>query len=57
MSLADEVRGMVPVVKLIAPDGRYVLFAGDWNEELSLSTVDHFDRRLGMISPFRSIDR
>jgi len=55
---ADEEVGMVPVTKLIASDGRSVIHYGnDQGEVLSESMVDYFDRRLGVISPFRSIPR
>jgi hypothetical protein len=55
---ADEVIGMVPVTKLVAANGRHVIHAGaDQNEQLSLVTVEYFDRRLQVISPFRSVPR
>lgn len=52
---ADENIGMVPVVKLVGPDGRSVIHGGsNQNEKLSALTIDYFDRRLGVQSPFRS---
>lgn len=51
--------GMVPVTKLISPDGtRYVIHSGnDQDEELSPLIIDYFDRRLGVLSPFASVLR
>lgn len=56
---ADNEIGMVPVIKLVSPDGsKWVIHAGnDQNEELSAFTIDRFDRRLGIVSPFKSIPR
>lgn len=55
---ADEEIGMVPVVKLVAPSGKYVIHGGDeQNESLSLLTIEYFDRRLGLLSPFKSVPR
>ena len=55
---ADPDRGMVPVIKLIAPSGRSVVHpGGDQGEILTPSIVDFYDRRLQMLSPFRSIPR
>ena len=56
---ADPEIGMVPVTKLISSDGnRHVIHgAADQSEELSPLTIDYFDRRLGMVSPFRSVLR
>ena len=51
---ADENRGMVPVIKLVSPDGNnYVIHGGDNQREiLSSHILDYFDRRLGVKSPF-----
>lgn len=56
---ADDVIGMVPVIKLVSPDGeKWVIHVGDdQNELLSTLTIDYFDRRLGVLSPFRSVPR
>jgi hypothetical protein len=56
---ADEVVGMVPITKLISPDGsKYVIYSsGDQSEILSSHTIEYFDRRLGVVSPFRSVPR
>ena len=56
---ADTARGMVPVVKLISPDGRrHVIHPGnDQSEELSPYMVEYFDRRPQLISPFKSVPR
>jgi hypothetical protein len=55
---ADEVIGMVPVLKLVAPGGRYVIHGDtDENEVLSSLTIEYFDRRLLVLSPFRSTPR
>jgi hypothetical protein len=56
---ADESIGMVPVIKLVSPDGsKYVIHPDDNQaEQLSTLMVDYFDRRLGVLSPFRSIPR
>jgi len=55
---ADEVRGMVPVTKLVAPNGRHVIYSGnDQNEELSSYIVERFDSRLQVASPFPSVKR
>jgi hypothetical protein len=52
---ADSSRGMVPVTKLISPDGLYVIHPGNnQSEVLSRFTIEYFDRRLQMISPFAS---
>jgi hypothetical protein len=53
---ADEIIGMVPVTKLISPVGKHVIHhGGDQSEELSALMIDYYDRRLQMISPFRSL--
>jgi len=56
---ADPDVGMVPVTKLISPDGRHhVIHPGnDRGEELSPYIVEYFDRRLQLVSPFRSVPR
>lgn len=55
---ADPERGMVPVVKMIAPNGRWVVHpGGDQGEVLAASIVDFYDRRLQMLSPFQSVPR
>jgi hypothetical protein len=56
---ADPEIGMVPVTKLISPDGtRHVIHpSGDQAEELSTYTIEYFDRRLGVLSPFRGVPR
>jgi len=55
---ADQQRGMVPVTKLIGPDGRHVIVPGnDQSEVLSTYYVEYLDRRLGVLSPFRSVPR
>ena len=52
---ADEKIGMVPIIKLIAPDGAYVIHGGNNEfEVLSPLIISYFDRRLGLESPFRS---
>jgi hypothetical protein len=54
---ADDRRGMVPVTKLIAPNGRHVIHPGnDQNEILSQHIVERFDWRLRVQSPFREKD-
>lgn len=54
----DEIVGMTPVIKLVAPSGRYVIHSGDNQlETLSPLTVEYFDRRLQLLSPFRSVPR
>ncbi len=54
----DDAIGMVPVTKIIAVSGRHVIFPGaDPDEVLSPSTIENFDRRLMVISPFRGIQR
>lgn len=48
---------MVPVTKLVSKDG-YVVYPGnDQSEELSPYMIEYFDRRLRVISPFRSVPR
>lgn len=56
---ADESIGMVPVIKLVSPDGsKWVIHPGnDQGELLSWMMVEYFDRRLGVLSPFRSVPR
>jgi hypothetical protein len=55
---ADEAIGMVPVTKLIAPSGKFVVYpGGDQSEVLSSYTIEYLDRRLGLISPFRGVPR
>lgn len=55
---ADEVRGMVPVTKMISPSGKRVIHPGnDQSEVLSPLIIEYFDRRLGVLSPFKSIPR
>ena len=55
---ADPAIGMVPVIKLISPTGRYVVHPGnDESEELSPYMVEYFDRRLQVASPFRAVPR
>lgn len=55
---ADPNRGMVPVTKLVSPDGRYVIHPGnDQFEVLSRYTIEYFDRRLRVLSPFSSVAR
>ena len=55
---ADDIIGMVPVIKLIAPNGKHVLHDGDdQSEVLSPLTIDYFDRRLQVLSPFRTVPR
>lgn len=50
---ADEKIGMVPVVRLVAPDGKHVTHGGgNQYEILSTITIRYFDRRLGVESPF-----
>jgi len=52
---ADEKIGMVPVTLLQAPSGAYVIHSNDkQNKRLSQMTVDYFDRRLGINSPWGS---
>lgn len=55
---ADPVIGMVPITKLIAPNGKHVIFpSADQSEELSTYMIEQLDRRLGVLSPFRSVQR
>ena len=55
---SDPTIGMVPVTKIVAPGGRHVIHAGNnQSERLSLYTIEMFDRRLQVISPFRSVPR
>ena len=50
---ADEKIGMVPVIRLVGPDGRALTHGGgNQYEVLSILTIRYFDRRLGVISPF-----
>ena len=50
--------GMVPVTKLTAPNGLYVIHPGDNQYEvLSTFTIERYDRRLKVLSPFRSVPR
>lgn len=52
---ADPEIGMVPVTRLMAANGRSVIHHGnDQYEVLAPSVVAYFDRRLGVLSPFRS---
>lgn len=55
---ADHEIGMVPITKLVSPTGKYVIHAGnDQTEVLSRFMIDYFDRRMEMISPFKSVQR
>jgi hypothetical protein len=55
---ADEEIGMVPVIKIVAPNGRHVIHGGDDQMEiLSAMTIENYDRRLQMVSPFKSTPR
>lgn len=55
---ADEDIGMVPVIKLVAPNGKHVIVGGDGQtERLSPLMIDYLDRRLQVISPFKSVPR
>jgi hypothetical protein len=51
----DEKRGMVPVIKMVSPDGqKHVIHGGDnQGEYLSPQTLNFLDRRLGLTSPFK----
>lgn len=52
---ADPEIGMVSVTRLVAANGRSVIHYGtDQSEPLSPSLVAYFDRRLNVMSPFRS---
>lgn len=52
---ADHDRGMVPVTKLVSPTGSHVIHPGNnQGEKLSTLTIEYFDRRLVLYSPFRS---
>ena len=54
----DHDIGMVPVTKLISPEGKWVIHPGnDQSEHLSKFTIEYFDRRLGVLSPFKSVPR
>ena len=54
---ADEKIGMVPVILLESPNGSYVVHSNDkQNARLSEDTINYFDRRLGMKSPYGSKD-
>jgi len=55
---ADPEIGMVPVIKLIAHNGRHVIHPdSDQDEILSPLLIENYDRRLQVISPFRSVKR
>lgn len=55
---ADPSIGMVPVIKLVGPSGRHVIHSGDDQTEiLSPSLIDYLDRRLEVVSPFKSVPR
>jgi hypothetical protein len=55
---ADPVIGMVPVTKLVGPDGRFVVWPGnDQYEILASYTIEYLDTRLGVLSPFASVKR
>lgn len=55
---ADEKIGMVSVILLEAPNGEnYLVHSNDkQNARLSQETIDYFDRRLGLKSPYGSKD-
>jgi len=50
----DDAIGMVPVIKITAYNGRYVVHpSADQNEILSPSVLESYDRRLRVLSPFK----
>jgi hypothetical protein len=50
----DDVIGMVPKIKLIAPSGKSVVVVNmDQKEPLSPLLIENWDRRLELLSPFR----
>ena len=55
----DEAIGMVSVIRLTGPDGvKTAIFGSDEQHEvLSIYTIEYLDRRLGVLSPFRSVPR
>jgi hypothetical protein len=53
MTVDDDI-GMVPKVKLIAPNGNYVVVVDMKQHEIASPTlIENWDRRLGVLSPFR----
>lgn len=47
----------ITVTRIEAPSGKWVIEAGtQHNEYLAPSTIGRFDRRLGLTSPFFSVD-
>jgi hypothetical protein len=56
---ADPIVGMVPVTKLVSPTGvrRVIHPGGDRDERLSAAIIEQLDRRLEVLSPFRSTER
>ncbi|MBA5779544.1 hypothetical protein H2509_20630 [Stappia sp. F7233] len=55
---ADHEIGMVPVIKLVADSGRYVIHPSDNQSEiLEPSLIEYYDRRLGLVSPFKTTPR
>lgn len=54
----DDAIGMVPVIKIVAASGRHVVHpSANQAEVLSPSIVEYYDRRLCVLSPFRSTER
>ncbi|MDQ0507437.1 hypothetical protein [Xanthobacter agilis] len=54
----DDAIGMIPVTKLVALNGRKVIHYGnDQSEVLAPSLIEHFDRRLHVMSPFPTVKR
>jgi hypothetical protein len=50
----DEVIGMVPKIKLIAPSGKSLVVVNmAQSDRLSPLLIENWDRRLGLLSPFR----
>jgi hypothetical protein len=55
---ADPAIGMVPITKLIAPNGRHLIYPGsDQSEVLATHTIERMDNRLQVASPFPSVPR
>lgn len=49
----DPEIGMIPRVRLQAPNGRVAFIAGvDQHDELAPAVIGSLDRRLGILSPF-----
>lgn len=54
----DDEIGMVPVIKIVAANGRWVIHpSNDQSEILAPSVVENYDRRLQVVSPFKTTPR